>query len=416
MSKKTRKCPNCGASVTEDMKYCRKCHAKLDSGRVEVLRPSRRSRDEEDALRNLPKPVRPAEDSQPTAQGDGFFTPDKAPEQAQYAAAPRPGQTAKGGSHPGTGGRSQRSLWQIAAVLAVILVIIIVAIVLVIKLNKPAENQNVQPSEPFEGSHVIETTPSAQPSTEPTEPPVPTPALPATETTTPPEEAPPATTEPTATPNPYNVAALNDTVYISGNGVNIRSGPGTDFEILGSESSGYELQRTGKTDNGWSRVYYKGAEAYVIDSLITSTKPAAPSSSFNVTAASGTVTVSSAANLRTGPGMDYQVSSVADAGTKLTRTGISGSWTRVQYDGKELFVATSLVTDDSTGGETAAGESGTVTGNGVRVRSGPGTGYSVLGYKNSGDSVSILGEESGWYKISYNGQTGYISADYVRKN
>ena len=32
MSKKTRKCPNCGASVTEDMKYCRKCHAKLDSG------------------------------------------------------------------------------------------------------------------------------------------------------------------------------------------------------------------------------------------------------------------------------------------------------------------------------------------------------------------------------------------------
>ena len=437
MNKKSRKCPNCGASVSADMKYCRKCHARLDTGRVEVLgsRPSRRNREDEDALRNLPRPVRPAEEQpeQPVSRGDGFFTPGQAEEPEQYAAKSavpdsRPGQTAKGGSQPGgPGRRSDRNLWQIIAVLAVILVIIIIAIVLVIKLNKPAEDANIQPSEPFEGVHVIESvTPSPEPSAEPSASPIPTASLPETgdeqASPPPPEEPSPS---PSASPNPFNVTGMNDTVYIAGNGVNIRSGPGTDYEVLGNESAGYELQRTGKTDNGWSRVYYKGAEAYVIDTLISTTKPE-EKTDFNVTEASGTVTVLSAANLRTGPGQNYSVDSVAQAGTQLTRTGTSGSWTRVQYNGKELFVATGLVSDDSSSGGTSSGgtssggtssgESGTVTGNGVRVRSGPGTGYNVLGYMNSGSTVSILGEESGWYKITYNGQTGYISADYVKKN
>ena len=433
-SKRSRKCPNCGASVSEDMKYCRKCHAKLDTGRVEVLERSSQGRSGNDALRNLPRPVRPAEEqsAQPTARGDGFFSPDEPAPREQYAARPaeeRRGQTAKGGGQTAKSGsqdrgaarRSDRNLWQIIAVLAVILVIIIIAIVLVIKLNKPAADSNVQQSEPFEGVHVIDnSTPSPEPSDEPADTPVPTASLPETgdaQASPPPPEEPSPT--PSASPDPYNTTGMNDTVYISGNGVNIRSGPGTDYEILGNESAGYELQRTGKTDNGWSRVYYKGAEAYVIDTLISTTKPA-EKTEFNVTEASGTVTVVSAANLRTGPGQNYSVDSVAQVGTQMTRTGISGSWTRVQYNGKELFVATSLISDDtsgsSSGGTSTTGESGTVTGNGVRVRSGPGTGYNVMGYMNSGNTVTILGEESGWYKITYNGQTGYISADYVKKN
>ncbi len=419
-----RKCPNCGATVSEDMKYCRKCHAKLDTGRVEVLKPSRRAREDEDALRNLPRPVRPAEDTQPTSRGDGFFEPEqsgpaKTSEGEVYAA--RPDQTAKGGSQYQPPRRSGRNLWQIAAVLAVILVIIIVAIVLVIKLNKQPEGTPSQ-SEPFEGVHVIENaTPSPAPSAEPTVSPEPanTPGEPVTIVdlaSPPPVESSPS---PSPSADPYNVTTMNDTVYITGNGVNIRSGPGTSYSILGNEMSGYELQRTGRTDDGWSRVNYKGSVGYVSNSLISSTKPA-QSTDFNVTSASGTVTVASAANLRTGPGQNYSVDSVAQAGTKLTRTGVSGTWTRVQYNGKELFIATGLVTDDSDSGSGGSGttttSSGTVTGNGVRVRKGPGTTYDVIGYMNTGDTVTIEGEESGWYKITYNGQTGYISADYVKKS
>ena len=59
---------------------------------------------------------------------------------------------------------------------------------------------------------------------------------------------------------------------------------------------------------------------------------------------------------------------------------------------------------------------GTVTGSYVYIRSGPGTGYSVLGGCLKGSSVLVTGEENGWYKISYNGIEGYMTASYVERS
>lgn len=60
---------------------------------------------------------------------------------------------------------------------------------------------------------------------------------------------------------------------------------------------------------------------------------------------------------------------------------------------------------------------GTVRGNDLRVRSGPGTGYSVLGYLYYGNKVTIhetVNTGSGkWYKITTDTLAGYVSADYV---
>ena len=50
----------------------------------------------------------------------------------------------------------------------------------------------------------------------------------------------------------------------------------------------------------------------------------------------------------------------------------------------------------------------------VPVRSGPGTGYSILGQANVGDKLTLLGTaDNNWYKVSYNGQTGYIAGNLV---
>ena len=56
---------------------------------------------------------------------------------------------------------------------------------------------------------------------------------------------------------------------------------------------------------------------------------------------------------------------------------------------------------------------------GLRIRSGPGTGYEVLGALHTGDRVEILESLDGWYHILYRSQNvrtieGYVSADYVR--
>ena len=50
----------------------------------------------------------------------------------------------------------------------------------------------------------------------------------------------------------------------------------------------------------------------------------------------------------------------------------------------------------------------------INVRSGPGTGYSIIGRISPGTSYAVLGQQNGWYAISFNGQTGYVAGWLVR--
>ncbi|HNY13636.1 MAG TPA: SH3 domain-containing protein [Candidatus Wallbacteria bacterium] len=49
----------------------------------------------------------------------------------------------------------------------------------------------------------------------------------------------------------------------------------------------------------------------------------------------------------------------------------------------------------------------------LNVRSGPGTDHPVIGGLTAGAAISIISEENGWWKIKYNGGTGYVSGKYI---
>ncbi len=51
----------------------------------------------------------------------------------------------------------------------------------------------------------------------------------------------------------------------------------------------------------------------------------------------------------------------------------------------------------------------------VNVRTGPGTGYTAIGQLKKGDVAEKLGVSGSWIKISYNGQTAYVSSSYVKE-
>lgn len=63
----------------------------------------------------------------------------------------------------------------------------------------------------------------------------------------------------------------------------------------------------------------------------------------------------------------------------------------------------------------ASGETGIVTANVLNVRSGVGTGYSVIGKVYKGDEFNLLESKSGWYKIKYRGKDGWVSGSYIAK-
>ena len=57
---------------------------------------------------------------------------------------------------------------------------------------------------------------------------------------------------------------------------------------------------------------------------------------------------------------------------------------------------------------------GTVTADALRMRSKPNTGSSILTTLYKGTKVELLSaEENGWYKVSYNGKEGYMSAEWL---
>lgn len=69
------------------------------------------------------------------------------------------------------------------------------------------------------------------------------------------------------------VTPADGTVYLTGNLVRVRTGPGTGYSIIGHVSKGDSLVRTGTTANGWTQVNYNGRTGYVSSKYLTTTNP-----------------------------------------------------------------------------------------------------------------------------------------------
>ncbi len=76
----------------------------------------------------------------------------------------------------------------------------------------------------------------------------------------------------TTTPEPKFTSA-NETVYATSE-VNVRKSWSTSSGILGSLAKGKSVTRTGKGDNGWSKVTFNGSTGYIYSEYLTTTKPA----------------------------------------------------------------------------------------------------------------------------------------------
>ena len=146
------------------------------------------------------------------------------------------------------------------------------------------------------------------------------------------------------------------------------------------------------------------------------------------TTQSGTVKVTGALNVRSGAGTGYSVIGSLSNGAKVEIVETSGSWYKIKYGSGYGYVSKDYVTVSSSNSNTGSTnnggnstttttQSGTVkvTG-GLNVRSGAGTGYSVIGSLSNGAKVEIVETNGSWYKIKYGSGYGYVSKDYILVN
>ncbi len=108
-------------------------------------------------------------------------------------------------------------------------------------------------------------------------------------------------------------------------------------------------------------------------------------------------------NVRSGPGTTYSIVGTLTRGTMVNVVGTSGTWSKI--DGpKTGWVSTQYLT--------ASSHSATVNASSVNVRSGPGTGYSIVGTLSNGTMVTRAYTSGDWTKIT-SPKTGWVSSQYL---
>ena len=83
---------------------------------------------------------------------------------------------------------------------------------------------------------------------------------------------------------------VDETVYAKST-VNVRKGPSTDYDKVGSLSTGDSVKRIGIGDNGWSKVIYKDEERFVHNDYLTTTKPVVATYPMTYSDSTATITI-----------------------------------------------------------------------------------------------------------------------------
>ena len=105
-------------------------------------------------------------------------------------------------------------------------------------------------------------------------------------------------------------------------GLNVRSGPGTNYSIVGALSKGTKVEVVGQSGD-W---YQIGADRWVHSDYIKKGSAGANTGFKKFTV---TVTPDIGLNVRSGPGTQYKIVKAVTTGTKLTVIGKSGAWYKV---------------------------------------------------------------------------------------
>ena len=77
------------------------------------------------------------------------------------------------------------------------------------------------------------------------------------------ENTSPEETEPEPTVSENTVTTVMVAIPQATNSVNVRSGPGTEYERIGSAYSNCEYEVIEILDNGWTKLDYEGQEGYI---------------------------------------------------------------------------------------------------------------------------------------------------------
>lgn len=128
--------------------------------------------------------------------------------------------------------------------------------------------------------------------------------------------------------------------------LNVRSGPGTYYSIVGSLTGGTEVEVLG-TNNGWACIDYNGAACWLSMNYLDLVKLALKIDGYQVdTDDAGEYEVYNCTyvNVRSGPGTSFSRVDRIPAGSRVNVLGTYGYWAAVTYDSTEAWISMDYLT------------------------------------------------------------------------
>lgn len=245
----------------------------------------------------------------------------------------------------------------------------------------------------------------------------------------------------------------------------IRIKPTTDSKIIGMGDMGDSIEILGE-ENGWYKVKYKGIEGYAYKDYVQTSEQIVPSTSPTIeepiTSEEPVVSekpvetpvATPEPSPEPTPEEPQEVSNpnpiITELGDTLNKdtaayllpnyTSVKiaelkqneqvkiittlANWAKVESNNKESWIPKTLLMKDISQASTepvteqpqALNEAAYISSNtGVNLRQGPSTETTAIAKLSSRTKIIIIAEENDWYKVSFNGQEGYIAKRLVTK-
>ena len=229
---------------------------------------------------------------------------------------------------------------------------------------------------------------------------------------------------------------------ITGSGVNVRSGPGTDYDSIGRLDKNERVEILSLGD-GWHRVKSStGAVGYVSEEYVGITGSLAAAAEADYTEegsgqvvirikatpaperkktggdiGNGTVSAGSAV-FRTGPSESAAVLGTYDRGTEFRILGKTGNWyyASLAATGQKGYVsAKHIALEAEAGTELTEVFPARVAEADTSLRSGPSNTYNCLARLGKDTYVTVLGSSGSWYQVLTpdTGETGFVFGPYL---
>ncbi|WP_297522458.1 SH3 domain-containing protein [uncultured Clostridium sp.] len=241
------------------------------------------------------------------------------------------------------------------------------------------------------------------------------------------------TPKPTPIPSTPTANGIGSGNLINTTFLHLRDRATTNSNILETIYNNDKITVLSK-DGNWYKIEVNDQVGYVFGYYLNvnyndTVTPDQGSSTSNIVI--GQVVNSPYLHVRVGAGTNFSILEDIYRGNKVEVMKKVGDWYEIKINGKIGYVydyyleivSGTLSTD--TGHNTDHGkhpikptenfEHGVVINlTSLNVRNKPGTSSKVLGTLNGGQSVSIISASNGWFKIDYNGQDAYVSANYIK--